>query len=206
MDHVRRRLEVSLRRACKILGVPLSTYCYQPRLSPEEEELTERINKLAVDYGRYGYRRITALLQIEGWKVNHKRVERIWRTEGLKVPQRQPKRRRLWFNDGSCIRLRPEHPDHVWSYDFVQHYTHDGRKFRILTILDEYTRQSLAIDVERRLNRESVLDRLTDLFIRRGVPEYIRSDNVLNHESRYIFRQKLSFSTIGSENSTLFFV
>ena len=177
MDHVCRRLEVSLRRACKVLGVPLSTYCYQPRLSSEEEELTERINKLAVDYGRYGYRRITALLQIEGWKVNHKRVERIWRSEGLKVPQRQPKRRRLWFNDGSCIRLRPEHPDHVWSYDFVQHYTHDGRKFRILTILDEYTRQSLAIDVERRLNRESVLDRLTDLFVRRGVPEYIRSDN-----------------------------
>ena len=177
MDHVRRRLEVSLRRACKVLGVPLSTYCYQPRLSSEEEELTGRINKLAVDYGRYGYRRITALLQMEGWKVNHKRVERIWRTEGLKVPQRQPKRRRLWFNDGSCIRLRPEHPDHVWSYDFVQHYTHDGRKFRILTILDEYTRQSLAIDVERRLNRESVLDRLTDLFIRTGVPEYIRSDN-----------------------------
>ena len=177
MDHVCRRLEVSLRRACKVLEVPLSTYCYQPRLSSEKEELTERINKLAVDYGRYGYRRITALLQMEGWKVNHKRVERIWRTEGLKVPQRQPKRRRLWFNDGSCIRLRPEHPDHVWSYDFVQHYTHDGRKFRILTILDEYTRQCLAIDVERRLNRDSVLDRLTDLFIRRGVPEYIRSDN-----------------------------
>jgi len=174
---VSKRLEVSLRRACRVLGVPLSTYCYQPRLSSEEEELTERINKLAVDYGRYGYRRITALLQMEGWKVNHKRVERIWRSEGLKVPQRQPKRRRLWLNDGSCIRLRPEHPDHVWSYDFVQHYTHDGRKFRILTILDEYTRQSLAIDVERRLNRESVLDRLTDLFIRRGVPEYIRSDN-----------------------------
>ena len=177
MDHVRRRLEVSLRRACKVLGVSLSTYCYQPRLSSEEEELTERINKLAVDYGRYGYRRITALLQMEDWKVNHKRVERIWRAEGLKVPQRQPKRRRLWFNDGSCIRLRPEYPNHVWSYDFVQHYTYDGRKFRILTILDEYTRQCLAIDVERRLNRESVLDRLTDLFIRRGVPEYIRSDN-----------------------------
>jgi len=131
------------------LEVPLSTYCYQPRLSGEEEELTERINILAVDFGRYGYRRITALLQMEGWKVNHKRIERLWRTEGLKVPQRQPKRRRLLLNDGSCIRLRPEHPDHVWSYDFVPHYSHDGRKFRILTILDEYTHQSLAIDVER---------------------------------------------------------
>ena len=158
-----------------------------------------------MDYGRYGYRRITALLQIEGWKVNHKRVERIWRVEGLKVPQRQPKRRRLWFNDGSCIRLRPEYTDHVWSYDFVQHYTHDGRKFRILTILDEYTRQRLAIDVERRLNRESVLDRLTDLFIRRVVPEYIRSDNVLNHESRYISQQQLSFPPKGGEKISLLF-
>ncbi len=189
MDQVCKRLNVSLRRACKVLGVPLSTYCYNLKISSDEKELTERIIELAIEYGRYGYRRIAALLQMEDWKVNHKRVERIWRAEGLKVPQKQPKRRRLWLNDGSCIRLRAEHPDHVWSYDFVHHYTHDGRKFRILTLIDEYTRQCLAIDVERRLNRESVLDRLTDLFIRRGAPEYIRSDNVLNHESRYFFRQ-----------------
>ena len=177
MDHVCRRLEVSLRRACRVLGVVRSSYHYDRKVLSDEVILTDRIIELAKEYGRYGYRRITALLQMEGWKVNHKRVERIWRTEGLKVPQRQPRRRRLWLNDGSCIRLRPEHPDHVWSYDFVQHHTHDGRKFRMLTILDEYTRQCLAIDVERQLNRESVLDRLTDLFIRRGVPEYIRSDN-----------------------------
>jgi putative transposase len=133
--------------------------------------------ELATQYGRYGYRRITALLQQEQWRVNHKRVERLWRLEGLKVPQRQPKRRRLWLNDGSCVRLRPGHRDHVWSYDFVLTRTHDGRAVRMLTILDEYSRECLAIDVARRLTSEDILERLTDLFIRRGVPDYIRSDN-----------------------------
>jgi putative transposase len=99
---------------------------------------------LATKYGRYGYRRITALLNSnEGWKVNHKRVERIWRMEGLKVPKKQPKRGRLWLNDGSCIRLRPEHKDHVWSYDFVKEHTENGKAFRILNIIDEYTRECL---------------------------------------------------------------
>ncbi len=139
--------------------------------------MVTRIIELATRFGRYGYRRITALLQIESWRINHKRVERIWRQEGLKVPQRQPKRGRLWLNDGSCVRLRPLYPDHVWSYDFLLHHTSDGRKFRILAILDEYTRQSLAIDVGRRMNHGSVLYRLTDLFTRRGIPDYIRSDN-----------------------------
>ena len=113
----------------------------------------------------------------EGWKVNPKRVERLWRREGLKVPQKQPKRRRLWLNDGSCVRLRPMCKDHVWSYDFVQDRTHDGRAFRMLTLIDEYTRECLAIDVARRLTSEDVLERLSDLFVRRGVPDYIRSDN-----------------------------
>jgi len=127
---------------------------------------------LATRYGRYGYRRITALLQQEGFRVNHKRIERLWRREGLKVPQKQPKRGRLWLNDGSCIRLRPERKDHVWSYDFVFDRTRDGRPLRMLTMIDEYTRECLAIDVNRRLNSEDVLIRLADLFIRRGVPEY----------------------------------
>ena len=120
---------------------------------------------------------MTELLRWEGWKVNHKRIERLWRREGLKVPNRQPKRRRLWLNDGSCVRLRPACKDHVWSYDFVHHRTHDGRKFRMLTLIDEYTRECLAIDVARRLTSEDVLERLSDLFVRRGVPDYIRSDN-----------------------------
>ena len=135
------------------------------------------MTRLATQYGRYGYRRITELLRREGWNVNQKRIERLWRQEGLKIPSKQPKRRRLWLNDGSCIRLRPAYKNHVWSYDFVQTRTHDGRSVRILTLIDEYTRECLAIDVERRLNSESVLQRLSDLFVRRGVPKYIRSDN-----------------------------
>jgi putative transposase len=120
---------------------------------------------------------VTALLHAEGWRVNHKRVERLWRQEGLKVPQKQPKRRRLWLNDGSCVRLRAAYEDHVWSYDFVADRTSDGRAFRMLTIVDEHTRESLAIDVARKLKSEDVLERLSDLFICRGVPKYIRSDN-----------------------------
>ncbi len=171
------RERVSERRVCRVLGQPRATQ-RRPKLVPADEpRLVGRMTELACDYGRYGYRRITALLQHEGWRVNHKRVERLWRREGLKVPQRQPKRRRLWDNAGSCVRLRPERRDHVWSYDFVQARTHDGRAFRMLTILDEFTRECLAIDVARRLTSEDVLERLSDLFIRRGVPEHIRSDN-----------------------------
>lgn len=133
--------------------------------------------RLTRRYGRYGYRRIASLLRDEGWQVNDKRVERLWRREGLKVPSKQPKKGRLWANDGSCIRLRPEHRDHVWSYDFVHHRTDDGRAFRTLNILDEYSRECLAIRVARKLNSTDVIDILTDLFILRGVPAYIRSDN-----------------------------
>ncbi len=132
---------------------------------------------LATKYGRYGYRRITALLNEKGWLVNHKRIERIWRQEGLKVPKKQPKRGRLWLNDGSCIRLRPEYKDHVWSYDFVTARTADGRPFKMLTILDEYTRECLAILVERRITSDHVIDQLFNLFVFRGIPEHIRSDN-----------------------------
>jgi putative transposase len=146
-------------------------------VSSEESGLVADITALATRYGRYGYRRITALLNERGWQVNHKRVERIWRQEGLKVPKKQPKRGRLWLNDGSCIRLRPEYKDHVWSYDFVTARTADGRAFRMLTIIDEYTRECLAILVERSLTSEDVIDQLFNLFILRGIPEHIRSDN-----------------------------
>jgi putative transposase len=139
--------------------------------------LTADIVKLARQYGRYGYRRVTALLHRAGWLANHKRVERIWRQEGLKVPPRQPKRGRLWLADGSCIRLRPKYANHVWSYDFVEDRTHDGRKYRMLNVLDEFTRECLTIRVSRKLNSIDVLDVLTELFMRRGIPGYIRSDN-----------------------------
>jgi len=139
--------------------------------------LRERIIELATQYGRYGYRRVTALLKQEGWQVNHKRVERIWRMEGLKVPQKQPKRKRLWLSDGSCVRLRPVRKDHVWSYDIVAARTSDSRPFRILTILDEYTRECLAIVVSRKITAQDVIDQLFNLFIFRSIPEHIRSDN-----------------------------
>ena len=117
------------------------------------------------------------MLRQEGWHVNHKRVERLWRQEGLKVPQKQPKRRRLWFNDGSCLRLRPEYRNHVWRYDFVSERTSDGRPLRMLNIIDEYTRECLAIRVRRTIKANDVIDTLSDLFITRGTPRFIRSDN-----------------------------
>ena len=131
VDHLQAELGISERRACAVAGQHRSTQRKRPRGRDDEEALTAAIIRLASQYGRYGYRRITALLRTEGWHVNAKRVQRIWRREGLKVPQKQPKRGRLWLNDGSCIRLRPCWPNHVWSYDFVMDRTHDGRKFRI---------------------------------------------------------------------------
>ncbi len=159
------------------MGQPLSTQRHIREVPEDEERLVGRIIDLATQYGRYGYRRITALLRNEGWRVNHKRVERIWRQEGLKVPKKQPKRGRLWLTDGSCIRIRPEKKDHVWSYDLAMIRTTDGRLIRILVIIDEYTRECLSLLVARRIKSQVVLDQLYDLFISRGTPEYIRSDN-----------------------------
>ena len=177
IDHVKERLGISERRACRTLGQHRSTQRQYPSGPSDEASLTADIIELARTYGRYGYRRVTALLNQVGWDVNHKRVERIWRREGLKVLQKQPKKGRLWLNDGSCIRLRPERPNHVWSYDFVHDRTDDGRVYRTLNIIDEFTREALAIKVDRKLNSIDVVDALTDLFILRGPPAFIRSDN-----------------------------
>jgi putative transposase len=174
---VQEELDVSERRACRVLGQPRSVQRYTPQAREDEAPMTARIIELAAVYGRYGSPRITAMLLAEGWRVNHKRVERIWRESGLKVPAKQPKRGRLWLNDGSCVRLRPAHPDHVWAYDFVSGRTHDGVSFRMLTLVDEYTRECLAIDVARKLGSDDVLERLSWLMATRGVPEHIRSDN-----------------------------
>jgi putative transposase len=174
---VRFRIDVSERRACTVIGQPRATQRRRPIIRDDEEALTAAIIRLATTYGRYGYRRITALLRAECWRVNLKRVYRIWRREGLKVPQKQPKRGRLWLNDGSCIRLRPERPGHVWCYDFVQDRTQGGRAFRMLTVVDEFTRQCLAIVTARKLNSDDVLHCLTELFTIHGPPEHIRSDN-----------------------------
>jgi putative transposase len=178
IDYVCEKLTVSQRRVCQILGQARTTQRRHPSPHLDEKRLTDDIVNLATKYGRYGYRRITALLNNGmGWKVNHKRVERIWRGEGLKVPQKQPKRGRLWLNDGSCIRLRPEHKDHVWSYDFVMARTANGKPFRILTLIDEYTRECLALRVNRRITCQDVIDQLFNLFVLRSIPEHIRSDN-----------------------------
>ena len=159
-----------------VLGQHRSTQRKLPRAADDETALTADIIELAKRYGRYGYRRITALLRDAGWAVNRKRVERIWRCEGLKVPQRQPRRGRLWLADGSCIRLRPEHANHVWAYDFVEDRTRDGRKFRMLCVVDEFTRVALAIRVARRLTSSDVIDVLAELFLVHGRPAHIRSD------------------------------
>lgn len=170
-------MHVSERRICQVLGQHRSTQRKAPRGADDEAALTDDVIALARQYGRYGYRRVTALLCNAGWQVNHKRVERIWRSEGLKVPQKQPRRSRLWLNDGSCVRLRPQYPGHVWSYDFVEDRTHEGRKFRILSIIDEASRECLALPVARKLRSEDVLAVLAELFVSRGPPAHIRSDN-----------------------------
>jgi len=186
---------VSERRACQVLSQPRSTQRHVRKVPEDEELLVEQVIALASQYGRYGYRRITALLRNEGWRVNHKWVEKIWRQEGLKVPQKQPKRGRLWLNDGSCLRLRPIKKDHVRSYDLVMDRTSDGRPLRILVIIDEYTRECLSMYVARSIKSQEVLDQLYELFLTRGTPEYLRSDNVLSLESS-------SFS--GQSNPSLF--
>lgn len=177
MVHIQQKLGVSERRACRVLNQPRSVQRHQSNKSGEEEVLRGDIVRLASTYGRYGYRRITALLRAEGWIVNHKRVERIWREEGLRVPLKQPKRGRLYINDGSCIRLRPCWRNHVWSYDFVSDRLYNGKKIRMLTVMDEYTRKCIAIRVGSSLKADDVLETLSTLFITDGVPDYIRSDN-----------------------------
>ena len=171
------KLEVSERKACSVLGLNRATKRYRAKKSDDETVLREAIVRLASKYGRYGYRRIAAMLKSEGWKVNHKRVERIWREEGLRVPKKQKKRGRIYLRNGSCIRLKPLYQNHVWSYDCVEDKLANGRKIKCLTVIDEFTRESLAIRVERTINSKHVLDTISELFLTRGIPEYIRSDN-----------------------------
>ena len=169
MDHVTAELGVSERRARRVLGQHRSTQRRIAKAPDDEATLIADITALALQYGRYGYRRITAMLHQAGWIVNVKRVERIWQREGLKVPSKQPKRGRLWLNDSSCIRLRPEYPNHVWSYDFVEDRIHNGKKLRMLNLIDEFTRECVAIRVERKQKAVDVIDALSDLFILRGI-------------------------------------
>ena len=203
LSPVRRRLAVqhardkgvTERHACRLVGQWRTTQRYQPTQSNDEDRLTQSIVALASQYGRFGYRRITALLKQAGWKVGKDRVQRIWRREGLKVPAKHKPRGRLWLNDGSCIRLRPERRNHVWSYDFVEARTHDGRSLRLLVMIDEFTRECLAIRVARRLNSAHVIELLGDCMLEYGVPEYVRSDNGAEMTARRVKQWLASVGT-----------
>jgi transposase InsO family protein len=170
-------LPVSEGRACRVIVQPRSTQRYKFIQNDFDDFIRKRTIELAREYGRYGYERITEILKSEGYVVSKKRIELIWRQEGLKVPHKQPKHARLWLADGSTIRHRPEHKNHVWSYDFVSDQTYDGRKFKVLNIIDEYSRELLISHTARRIRSQDVIFSLADLFLKRGMPQFIRSDN-----------------------------
>jgi putative transposase len=153
------------------------TQRYEPKQPDKDKILTADIKRLAGKYPRYGYRFITAKLRQEGWRVNHKRVQRIWQKECLQVPYRRKRKRSQGSSENACFVKRAEYINHVWTYDFIDDRTEDGRKLKFLTVLDEYTRESLAIEVERSITSKYVLSVLDYLFMLRGVPGYIRSDN-----------------------------
>lgn len=175
--HAQEHKDVSERRACQVLGQPRSSQRYRVKEDQEEKQLVQRLHELVVLHPRYGYRRMTALLKQEGWQVNRKRVYRLWREEGFKVPQRQRKRRHLGTSENGCLRRRAEHKDHVWTWDFIFDRTANGRSIKWLSIVDEYTRECLALEVERGITAVQVVDVLADLFVVRGAPANIRSDN-----------------------------
>ena len=172
-----KQLGVSERRACQVVGQPRGTQRYEPREADDEKPLVKRMKELSAAHPRYGYRRVWALLRREEFQVNRKRVHRLWRREGLRVPTRQRKRRRLGHGNNSCTRRKAGHPDHVWSYDFVMDQTADGRRLKLLPVVDEFTRECLAIEVERRFTAADVVATLKYLFELRGAPRFVRSDN-----------------------------
>jgi len=177
VDHAISVFGVSERRACRALSVNRNTVRSAMNKEEKDNGIRERIVALAEKYGRVGYRMVTSMLRNEGEIINHKKVARIWREEGLKLPHKQSKKKRLWLADGSCIRLRAEHPNHVWSYDFVEDKTVNGRKVRILNIIDEYTRECLASVPRRSWKNAAVIEVLAELMFQKGMPEYLRSDN-----------------------------
>jgi len=173
---VRQKLGSSERHVCKTIGLARSTHQY--RATPKDDDsLRLAIIRLAKQYGRYGYRMIAQLLRVEGWKVNHKKVERLWREEGLQLPRRHKRKRRLYHKNSSIIRLRPQYQNHVWSIDFVHDKLSNGQLYKMLTVLDEYTREALCVAVAPRMGNQEVLEALYQLFLRHGKPEFIRSDN-----------------------------
>ena len=159
------------------MGLARSTFQYKAASKDDEEKLRLEMIQLAKKYGRYGYRMIAQLLRVAGWTVNHKKVERLWREEGLQLPHRHKKRKRLYHKDSSIIRLRPQHSNHIWSIDFVHDRLSNGRPYKMLTVLDEYTREALCVSVNTRMGANEVLEALYPLLLKHGKPTYIRSDN-----------------------------
>ena len=168
---------VAERWACRVLNVNRTAYRYEPVKLSDEDAVRKEIIELACNYGRAGYRTVADLMRNSGRQINHKRVERIWREEGLKVPQKQKRRARLWLTEGNCVRLRPTHKNHVWSYDFIEDKTANGRRVRFLNVLDEYSRVCLASIPRRSWRASDVIEVLADLMFLHGTPEYLRSDN-----------------------------
>jgi len=177
VTHVRQKLDISERRTCRIIGLARSTLQYKAAPKYDEDALRLALIRLAKQYARYGYRKIAKLLRIEGWHINHKKVERLWREEGLQLPHRHKRRKRLYHKDSSVIRLRPTHPNHIWSIDFVHDKLSNGRSYKMLTVLDEYTRQALCVAVRLTMSSADVLEAVYPLLLQHGKPEYIRSDN-----------------------------
>lgn len=177
MQHVRQRLGISERRACRAIGQSRSSQRYVSSKPKKDKALVDRMRALAKKHRRYGYRRIHAILVREGWRANRKKVQRLWRAEGLKVPQKQRKRRRLGTTENGTQRLRAERRNQVWSYDFTMDQTADGKRLKMMPVVDEFTRECLTIEVERSITAEGVIDTLRQLFRIHGEPEYIRSDN-----------------------------
>ncbi len=170
-------MDVSERRACKVISQPRMTQRYKTKQPDKDKALTAEIKKLAKRYKRYGYRMITAKLRQNGWIVNHKRVQRIWQKEGLQVPYRHKFRKVKGTSENGCAVKTAEYPNHVWTYDFIIDQTEDGGKLKILTVLDEFTRESLAIEPGRSIRATDVIGVLEYLFMVRGAPKFIRSDN-----------------------------
>ena len=178
---VRRRLgveRISERRACRVLGQSRTTQRYQPRRSADEGKLLAEMRRIARQRPRFGCQRIHQQLLARGWQVNEKRVHRLWKQEAMQVPRKQHRRRRLLgSSQNGCIRHRAQHKDHVWSYDFLTDRTEDGRQFKLLAVIDEYTRECLALEAARSFTAENVMATLRYLFAIRGRPKYLRSDN-----------------------------
>ncbi len=170
-------MELSERRACEVLQQPRTTQRYEPKLPDKDKALVAAMKRLAKKHLRYGYRFITAKLRQDGWQVNHKRVQRIWRKEGLQVPYRHTVKKTLGNSANACFVKKAEFMNHVWTYDFIEDRTEDGRKLKFLTVLDEWTRESPAIEAGRSITSKDVIGVLEYLFAVRGVPRFIRSDN-----------------------------